>query len=437
MRTFIIIWFGQLVSLIGTAMTRFALLIWTYQQTQQATAVALLGFFSFVPYVLVSPLAGVIVDRYDRRWIMILSDMGAGIMTIGMLVLYRAGALQIWHLYAAQMIAGLFEAFQLPAYTAVSSTLVPKSQYGRINGLRSTANAASEIIAPLSAGLMVTLVGIGGVMVLDVVTFLVAMLTLFIVRLPQVSRPKSKAEREPFWPEITAGLRFITARRGLLGLLIVYVGINLFAALTYFAILPPMILARSGGSEMALASVQGTLGAAALAGGLVMSTWGGPRRKIHGALGFTAVSFLFGDMLFAIGRSLPVWLTAAAVSSFFIPLLVGSYRAIWQAKVPLDMQGRVFAVQGALQTATMPVGYLLAGPLADGFFEPAMATGGILVTSFGWLVGTGAGSGMGLMFAGTAVLGCLMSLSGYLVADVREVETRLPDGDMLGETAAT
>ncbi len=437
MRTFTIIWFGQLVSLIGTAMTRFALLIWTYQQTEQATAVALLGFFSFVPFVLVSPLAGVIVDRYDRRQIMILSDMGAGVMTIGMLILYRAGALQIWHLYAAQALSGLFESFQLPAYTAVSTTLVPKSHYGRINGMRSTANAAAEIIAPLSAGLLVTLIDIDGVMFFDVVTFLVAMLTLSIVRLPQVTKSKPAAENEPFWPEITAGLRFIAARRGLLGLLIVYVGINLFAALTYFAILPPMVLARSGGSELALASVQGTLGAAALVGGLVMSVWGGPRRKIHGALGFTAVSFLFGDMLFAVGRSVPVWLVAAAVSSFFIPLLVGSYRAIWQAKVPLDMQGRVFAVQGALQTATMPVGYLVAGPLADRLLEPAMMPGGALANSFGWLVGTGAGAGMGLMFVGTAVLGCLMSLSGYLVADVREVETRLPDGDLVGETAVT
>ncbi len=435
MRTFLIIWFGQLVSLIGTAMTRFALLIWTYQQTGQATAVALLGFFSFVPYVLVSPLAGVVVDRYDRRWIMILADLGAGLMTIVMFILYRSDTLQIWHLYAAQGVAGLFEAFQVPAYTAVSTTLVSKEQYGRINGLRSTASSAADIVAPLSAGLVVTLIGIGGVMLFDISTFLVAMITLFIVRLPRTHKAKSAAESEPFWQEVTAGLRFITARRGLLGLLITWVGINLFAALTYFAILPPMILARSGGSEMALASVQGTLGAAALVGSLVMSVWGGPRRKIHGALGFTAVSFLFGDFLFAIGRSLPAWLVAAAVSSFFIPLLVGSYRAIWQVKVPLEMQGRVFAVQGALQTASLPVGYLLAGPLADHVFEPAMMPGGALVNALGWLVGTGPGAGMGLMFAGTAVLGCLMSLSGYLTADVREVETRLPDQDLVGETA--
>ena len=184
-----------------------------------------------------------------------------------------------------------------------------------------------------------------------------------------------------------------------------------------------------------MASVQGMLGGAALAGGLVMSVWGGPRRKIHGALGFTAVSFLFGDLLFGIGRSLPVWLLAAAVASFFIPLLVGCNRAIWQAKVPPAMQGRVFAVQGALQTSMRPLGYLAAGPLADRLLEPALLPGGALADSLGWLVGTGPGSGMGLMFVGTAVLGTLMSLSGYLLADVREVETRLPDYDWASEAA--
>lgn len=435
MRIFVIIWLGQLVSLVGTAMTRFALLIWTYQQTEQATAVALLGFFSFVPYVLVSPLAGIVVDRYDRRWVMILADMGAGFVTIGLLTLYHQEALQIWHLYLGQAVASLFEAFQLPAYTAVTSTLVDKSQYGRISGMRSMANAAADVVAPLTAGLVVTLIGIGGVMVIDVVTFLAAMVTLFVVRLPRSDKPAAEEESESFWREMSAGLRFITARRGLLGLLITFVGINLFAALTYFAVLPPMILARSGGSELALASVQGTLGGAALVGGLVMSVWGGPRRKIHGALGFTAVSFLLGDLLFGVGRSLPVWIMAATVASFFIPLLVGSNRAIWQAKVPLAMQGRVFAVQGALQTSMRPLGYLAAGPLADRLLEPAMMPGGALVDSLGWLVGTGPGAGMGLMFVGTAVLGTLMSLSGYLLADVREVETRLPDYDWAGETA--
>jgi MFS transporter, DHA3 family, macrolide efflux protein len=126
---------------------------------------------------------------------------------------------------------------------------------------------------------------------------------------------------------------------------------------------------------------------------------------------------------------------AAAVPSFFIPLLDGSNRAIWQAKVPLAMQGRVFAVQGALQTSMRPLGYLAAGPLADRLLEPAMMPGGVLANALGWLVGTGPGAGMGLMFVGTAVLGCLMSLSGYLLADVREVETRLPDYDWAGETA--
>ncbi|MCA9971486.1 MAG: MFS transporter [Anaerolineales bacterium] len=426
LHTFAIVWFGQLVSLAGTAMTRFALLIWTYQQTQQATAVALLGFFSFVPYVLVSPLAGVLADRHDRRRIMLLADLGAGLMTIGLLTLLAADALQIWHLYVAQALAGLFEAFQIPAYTAATTTLVPKAHYGRISGLRSVASAASDIAAPFLAGFLLPHINLAGILWIDVATFLIAVGSLALVRFPRLAQPPEEA-LTPAWRQMHTGLRYIAARRGLLGLLLVYVGINLFAALTYFAILPPMILARSGGDELALGSVQGALGAGALLGGIAMSLWGGPRRKIHGALGFTAVSFLFGDLLFAVGRSLPVWLAAAVISAFFIPLLVGSYRAIWQLKVPPALQGRVFAVQGALQTATMPLGYLLAGPLADRLFEPAMQPGGAWADALGWLVGTGPGAGMGLMFVGTAVCGCLMSLTGYLVPDVRLVEDRLDD----------
>ncbi|MCA9975409.1 MAG: MFS transporter, partial [Anaerolineales bacterium] len=376
MRIFTLIWFGQMVSLVGTAMTRFALLIWTYQQTGVATAVALLGFFAFIPYVLISPIAGVLIDRYDRRHIMILADLGAGVVTIGLLVMYRLGALQIWHLYVAEAVAGVFEAFQVPAYTAASTTMIPKGQYGRASGMRSMAEATSQIAAPMLAGLLVTLVDIDGVMMLDIATFLVAMATLLFVRFPLVPKADA-AERRPLGHDLQTGFRYIVARRGLLGLLITFVGINLFAAITYFAILPTMILARSGGDEVALGSVQGALGVGALLGGLVMSVWGGPRRKIHGALGYTAVSFLCGDFLFAIGRTLPVWIVAAVASSFFIPLLIGSNRAIWQVKVPPDVQGRVFAAQGALQTAMIPLGYLIAGPLADKLFEPAMLPGGM------------------------------------------------------------
>ncbi|MDQ4075124.1 MAG: hypothetical protein M3220_02630 [Chloroflexota bacterium] len=193
--------------------------------------------------------------------------------------------------------------------------------------------------------------------------------------------------------------------------------------------MPAMILARSGGDEIALANVQGALGAAGLVGGIVVSVWGGPKRKIHGALGITAISFLLGDGLFALGRNVSMWVAAACLGAFFIPILVGSNQAIWQAKVPPAVQGRVFSVVGMLRQAMTPLGYLMGGLLAERWLEPAMMPNGSLAPLFDSLVGVGPGAGMAVMFLATALLGCAMSLFGYLFPSVRNVEEELPDYD--------
>jgi hypothetical protein len=206
---------------------------------------------------------------------------------------------------------------------------------------------------------------------------------------------------------------------------------NFFATLTYFSILPALILARTGNNELALAIVQSALGIGGVAGGLMVSFWGGPKRRIHAILAGAALSFLLGDFLFAVGQSLPVWVTAAFLASFFIPFITSANGAIWQSKVAPHVQGRVFSVKGMFQQSSMPLGYLMAGPLADHVFEPAMAPGGALAGAFSWLVGTGPGAGMALMFVLTSILGMAMGLSGYLFRAVRQVEEDLPDHDLM------
>jgi predicted MFS family arabinose efflux permease len=225
------------------------------------------------------------------------------------------------------------------------------------------------------------------------------------------------------WTEMAAGGRFVLERPGLVGLTLIFAGINFFAAFTYYSILPALILARSGGSRMALGSVQGVLGGAGVAGGVLMSVWGGPRRRIHGVLAAAAVSFILGDLLFALGRSTPVWLLAAFLSSVFVPIITGSDQAIWQTRVPPGMQGRVLALVGMVRRAPMALGYLAGGVVADRWFEPAMAHGGWLAPALGPLVGTGPGAGMAALFLVSGVLGMAMSLAGYLFPAVRDVET--------------
>ena len=185
-RTFLIIWLGQFVSRVGTAMTRFALLIWAYEQTGAVTTVALLGFFGFLPYVLLSPVAGVWVDRLDRRKVMLLSDLGSGIVTAALIVLFFTGDLAIWHLYVVEALTAALDAFQVPAYSAASTVLLPKELYGRAGGLRSMADDGARILAPFLGGVVIAAVGIGAVLIVDVVTFLAAVLTLIVIRVPDV-----------------------------------------------------------------------------------------------------------------------------------------------------------------------------------------------------------------------------------------------------------
>lgn len=426
---FSIIWFGQLVSLFGTAMTRFALLIWAYQQTGAATTLALLGFFAWLPLIVISPLAGVLVDRFDRRKIMILADLGAGLSTMVVFGLLLSGNLAIWHLFLLEALASFCEAFQTPAYTALTSTLLDKQSYARASGMRSLAGESSQIIAPVGAGLLMGFIGLQGVLLVDIATFLVAMVTLAFLRLPAgTSRPVHQTA-EPFYRQLTFGFRYIFQRPGLVGLLVIFMGINFCAALTYYGVLAAMILARTGGNELALSIVQALLGVGGVLGGVVVSVRGLPRRKIHAIFGYAGISFLLGDFLLAVGRTVPAWGVAAVLGAFFIPFIVAGDRTIWQSKVEPALQGRIFAVQGMLRNCFFPIGFLLAGPLADRMFEPAMQVGGVWADRFGWLVGTGPGAGMALMFVCTAVLGATMSFSGYLWPAVRNVEETLPDYD--------
>lgn len=215
-------------------------------------------------------------------------------------------------------------------------------------------------------------------------------------------------------------------------MLLIFSGMNLFAALTYFSILPAMILARTNSDSIALATVQGALGIGGILGGLIVSIWGGPRRRVHACLLGAAFSFLIGDFLLAVGRNLPTWTAAAFLAAVFIPFIDASQQAIWQSKVAPDVQGRVFSAKSMMQMATFPLGFLLAGILADRLFEPAMAVDGPLSKDLGWLIGVGPGAGIALMFVCTSVFGTLMSLSGYLFRSVRNVESELPDYQVAG-----
>ena len=423
---FTIIWIGQVISLQGTAMTGFALTIWAWQITQQATALALVGFFTFAPALLVAPFAGALVDRWNRKFVMMLSDLAAVTSTLVVLLLFSIGNLQIWHLFVTGAFSGVFGAFQFPAYSAAITTMVSKKQYGRASGMLSTAQFASNIFAPALAAIMLSIIGIAGILALDVFTFLVAIAALLLVHVPQpVVTREGKKSRGNLWTESAYGFRYIYERKSLLALLIIFFCVNLLAPFA-FTLLAPMVLARTGDDATALGIVQSAIGIGGLAGGTVLSIWGGPKRRIHGILiGLTLVTL--GMLLIGLGQNLFFWVPAAFFTIFFVPIINGSSQAIWPSKVAPDIQGRVFAARGMIAQVGAPVSMLLAGSLADRVFEPFMMPGGSGVPLFEWLVGTGPGAGMSLMFVIAGAFGMLVGLGGYAFPSVRNVEDLLPD----------
>lgn len=430
MRAFVFIWIGQVVSLLGTAMSRFALSLWAWDLTGSATALALVGLFSFAPGVLLSPVAGVLVDRLDRKLTMIVSDLAAGLSTIVIFFLHASGNLEIWHLYVAGAFAGAFESFQFPAYSAAVSTMLPKSQYARASGMLGLAESASGIFAPVIAGGLFAAIGLNGILLIDIVSFTFAVSLLFFVHIPSPTQTEEgrRSRSGGFWREVVYGFTYIFQRRGLLGLQMTFFMLNLTATMASI-LFSPMILSRTGNNEVILGVVSSFFGVGGVFGGLLMSTWGGPKRRVYGVLFGMLGASLLGEVLMGIGTHTLVWSVAAFFSSFFIPVMNGSNQAIWQAKVAPDVQGRVFSTRRLIAQITAPVAMLLAGPLADFVFEPAMMPDGVLAPIFGGLVGVGAGAGMGLMYVICGLLGVLIVVVAYSLPVIRDMEAQLPDYD--------
>ncbi|MFO7696440.1 MAG: MFS transporter [Anaerolineae bacterium] len=423
MRTFLIIWFGQLISLIGSGLSGFALGVYLYDLTGAATQLALSMVEASVPNLLLLPFAGGLVDRWDRRTVLILSDTGAALVTLALWALIATAQLQVWHVYLGNAIVSALGAFQRPAQMAVPSLLVPREQYGRVGGLMQLADAASVVVAPLMAGFLIMAIRIQGVFLVDFGTFLFAVTTLLIIRIPRPGAEPRPAERGALLRDAAYGWRYIRARHGLLGMVSLFAVVN-FALGFYSALFTPLVLSRYGAEV--LGSLLFVSGLAMFCGSLVMSAWGGTRRKIYTML--AAIS-LAGLGLSVVGLRAQVVLMGAGNLIFFalVPICNAASQAIWLAKVAPEVQGRVFATRLMIASAITPLAYLLAGPLADRVAEPLMAEGGTLAGTVGRILGVGPGRGIGLIIVLTGLMVALAPVAAFLVRPIRRVELELPD----------
>lgn len=427
---FSIVWLGQIVSVLASSMSQFALSIWMYDQTKSALAMGMMQVFFITPFLIISPIAGVMVDRHNRKTMMMVSDLAAGLATIIILTLQYFGILEYWHLYATSIVYGLGMAFQWPAYSAAISTMVPKEQYGRANGMMSLVEAGPQVVAPLLAGALLPVFGLTGILFFDVATFILAIGALMIVHIPQPPRTEEGAQgRGSLLKEAAYGFKYIFARPSLLGLQLTFFVGNLFFGIA-FTVMAPMVLAHTNSNSLIFGSVQTAGAIGAVIGGVIMSAWGGFKRRVNGILLGWAISGA-GVAIIGLRGGLPVWILGIVLSALVGPLMNGSNQAIWQAKVAPDVQGRVFSARRLIAWLTNPISPIIAGSLADFVLEPQMRVTSSLSNTFGWLVGTGPGAGMSLLIFFCGLFSVFIGLVGYFNPAIRNAETLLPDHDEL------
>jgi MFS family permease len=423
MKTFFIIWSGQLVSMLGSGLTNFALAVWIYNQTRQATPFAITVLLGTIPRVLLLPIAGSVADRFNRRFIMIAADTCTAMLSLIILLLLRAENLQLWHIYLIAGLESVFAAFQEPAFSASVANIVPKEKLGSANGLIQMREAISTVLTPLLAGLLFVAIGFQGILIIDFITFFFAIGAFLFIRIPQPAQTPEHKDKN-IWQDMQFGWNYLKERKGLLGLLYYYAMVNFL--LNWSAVLlVPMVLSTF--SANVLGVIQTVMGVGLLAGSILMSVWGGAKRRIPAAIGFIILGvsgFIIAGLqpnAYFIGAGIFILMVA-------VPLASGNNQVIFQTKVPREVQGRVFSVRSTISQSMMPLAFVTAGPLADKFFEPLLKDGGALANTFvGQILGTGIGRGIGLMFILSGLTAIVISIFVYLNPYIRNLEDELPD----------
>jgi MFS transporter, DHA3 family, macrolide efflux protein len=420
---FVAVWLASAVSGVGSGVTGFVLGVWVYQSTGSPTRLAVVLVAALVPALVLGPFAGVVVDRFNRRTVLIVTDSLSAAPTVAVAALYATDHLAVWHVYAAAAASAACGVFHLTTYQALTPLLIPHRHLGRANGFMQAAWAA-QIAAPLAAGALQASLGLAGVLVLDLATFALAVGVLLAVRLPAtVVRPRRARRAPSFGADLAFGWRYLRRHRPLLTLVGVLTAFN-FGFASAGVLVQPLIL--SFASVPVLGALQFAGGAGMFAGALLMGAWGGPRRRMAGVAAFTAVGGV-ALLLHAPRPSTVLIGLAAPVFLFTLPVVNACAHTVLQTKVPAEALGRVMGTAHTLAKVAMPVAYLAAAPVAEHLAEPAMRQGGPLAGSLGRLIGVGPGRGIAAMFLLSGVVLVILAAVVATTPALRHIETDLPD----------
>ncbi|MEL6397644.1 MAG: MFS transporter [Cyanobacteria bacterium J06626_4] len=430
MRKFTILWLSYLISAIGTRIASFAITLWVWELTGSAMALVLTGFFYKLPIILASLFAGIVVDRTNRKYLMILSEVASIIAALLVLMLYLSGHLAIWHLYAVALARGGFDQFGGLAYRASIGLMVAPSDYVRALSMTRAIGSLAGIAVPAIAGMLYPALGLGGLLPISLAIVAFSTALLSGLKIPQPTKrdgPQLDAKTKGWasrvtwlWAEVMFGLRYIWRSAGLRSLVVITTVFWGFETLGG-AIFDPMILARSGGSAEVLGTIGTVWGIGGFGAAALLSLWGGVRSNVRGML----VSFMGVGLVgiaFGLGQDLSVWLPAGFLMSITFLLLSGSERALLTAAAPVEVQGRVFAARDLVNDTAEGAAILLAGVLSDNLLEPAMQSPGALRALFAPIFGTGAGAGMALLYVGSAIAMLLVGIVGFRMPQLCLIE---------------
>lgn len=439
MAAFWLTWGGLVASFTASGLTRFGLSVWVYQETRDAQAFAMLLFFGIIPLSIGSLVAGPLVDRLDRRRVLMVSSLIARMPTLALLLLWWQGDLALWHVYLSLIVNGLANAFVLPAYDASVRMLVPPERLGRASGFSQLIQSLGVVVGPPVAGVLLVTVGLGGIFAVDLVSLGAALLALAVVAIPNPERSLAEGggagghgDGLPgVWRAFVFGLRYV-AQRPAFVFLSGFMAVTLFAGGFTYALSGPIVLGLADEATMGL--TYAAYGIGSVAGAVALGAWGGPARRVPGILLATLVSGVATTLLG--WRPDVVW-----IGAFFVVLgcsqavMLALNRVVFQQHGAPAVLGRVFAFRLVLATTAQAAGVVTAGSLAARVFEPALAEGGAWATRLGPWFGLGEGRGAAVL---TTLVGVALAVAAVVALSSRRVR-RMEDGLAVdvGEEKAT
>lgn len=395
---------GQFVSQFGSRITSYGLILWSYKQTGSVLSMSLLSICYLVPEVLLSFLSGSVSDSWNKKKILLVSDLIAALFSLSVILMLFTGTLRLEYLYIINFFLGVTDSFQNPASEVTISLIVPKEDYLKSSGIRSFFTSFIGVFAPLVATTLYAFLGLKVIVLIDLATFLFAFTTLAVgVQIPHTE--KQGEDKVPLFIQCVFGIKYLVRNKKIFSLVLFMAFVNLIAAI-YNTNLAPMVLSRNGNNDVQLGIVSSAISIAGLVGSVLVTRIPAPSKRVPLMINIMIFSFLFCNGLLGIGRNYYVWTIAVFGGNILIPLLIANVEYIMRTRTPLELQGRVFAARNTLQYASIPIGNLMGGLLADHIFIP-YADASKLNHFWRMLVGEGNGSGLGILYLMIAMLGLL------------------------------